>query len=195
LLVLGDSIAEGVGDAVPGYPDRSWADQLASALRSQYLNLGRHGARAGEVRASQLVPGLAFRPDLAVVAAGANDALRRSFDDPAAQAAVATELTRIVGALKDAGALVVTFGCFDLGRVFQVPHQRQAEVSDRLRALGRITEAITHRFGGVYVSFLDHPDFGEVLMTSDGVHVNRRGHAIVLTEVLRALGQPHAPVR
>ncbi len=188
---MGDSIAEGAGDSAPGYPDQPWADQLAATLGAHYLNLGRHGARASEIRAGQLVPALAFRPDLAVVAAGANDALRRSFADPAAQAAVATELTRIVSRLSEAGAVPVTFGCFDLGRISGAP----PELSDRLRALGRITEAITHRHGGVYVDFLDHPEFGDQLMSADGVHVNRRGHALILAEVLRALQERPAPVR
>jgi lysophospholipase L1-like esterase len=192
---MGDSIAAGVGDPVPGYVDLPWADQLAGALGCRYLNLGRHGARASEARAGQLVPALAFRPDLAIVAAGANDALRRSFDDPAARAAVATELGRIVTALHDGGALVVTFGCFDLGRTSTLPLGDRAAVSVRLRELGRLTETISVRHGGIHVDFLDHPDFSDALMSSDGIHVNRRGHALILAEVLRALRQRLEPAR
>jgi hypothetical protein len=45
------------------------------------------------------------------------------------------------------------------------------------------------------VDFLDHPDFSDALMSSDGIHVNRRGHALILAEVLRALGQRLEPAR
>lgn len=194
LLVMGDSIAVGTGDPVDGFPDRSWAEQLVDVLgRPEYLNLGQYGARAAEIRAGQLARACEFRPDLAVVAAGANDAIRRSFDDPAAQAAVATELTRMVGALHDAGALVVTFGCFDLGRTTFAPPEQRDGISRRLRALGRLTEAITARYNGVYVSFLDHPAAGDHLFSADGLHANRRGHALIAAEVVAALTRHLAP--
>ena len=45
---------------------------------AEVLNLARRGLLASEVREHQLAPALAFRPDLAIVAAGGNDALRRS---------------------------------------------------------------------------------------------------------------------
>jgi hypothetical protein len=37
--VLGDGMAEGLGDAVPGYQDAGWADRVAAAL---VRRLGRH---------------------------------------------------------------------------------------------------------------------------------------------------------
>lgn len=193
---MGDSIAAGVGDPVDGYVDQPWADQLATALGvAAYRNVGRPGARAAEIRATQLEGGLAFHPDLAVVTAGANDALRRSFADSANQAAVAAELTRLVGALHDNGALVVTFGCIDLGRTSFAPADQRSGVSERLRTLGRLTQAITIRYGGVYVSFLDHPAVDDELMSADGLHINRRGHAIVTAEVVRALDRHLASTR
>ena len=195
LLVMGDSIAAGAGDPVDGYPDRSWADQLASALGGvAYLNLGHHGARAGEIRANQLGTALAWRPDLAVVAAGANDAIRRSFVRPEVQESVATDLDRMVGDLSEAGALVVTFGCMDLGRTTFVPPEQRPDISRRLRALDRLTEEITLRHGGVHVCFLDHPAVGDEVFSTDGLHANRRGHALIVTEVLAALAGRFAPV-
>jgi GNAT superfamily N-acetyltransferase len=80
---MGDSIAAGIGDPVDGYADQAWADRLVAALGADYLNLGRPGAQVIDVRAGQLDQALAFGPDLAVVAAGANDAFRRSFAAPA----------------------------------------------------------------------------------------------------------------
>jgi lysophospholipase L1-like esterase len=185
LLVMGDSIAAGIGDPVEGYLDRGWADRLAAALAAAYLNLGRAGAHAIEIREGQLGQALAFGPDLAVVAAGANDAFRRSFAAPAVEA----ELERIVSALSDAGSLVVTFGCFDLGRTSFLPPERRAGLSERLHDLGRLTEEICRRHGGVHVDFLRHPALDDRLLSADGLHINRRGHAIVAAEVIRSLSR------
>jgi lysophospholipase L1-like esterase len=184
LLVMGDSIAAGAGDPVAGYADQSWADRLAAVLPGAvYANLGHYGARTAQIRQEQLHRALAYGPDLAFVTAGANDAMRRSFDP----VAVARDLSAIVAPLAGAGALVVTFGCFDLGRASFVPEPQRAALSDRLYALGDLTAAITERHGGVHVDLLRHPAFGDELTSADGLHINRRGHAIVLAEVVRAL--------
>jgi hypothetical protein len=54
---MGDSIAAGLCDPVPGYGDRSWADRLAAALApTAYLNLGHVGARAAEIRRTASTP-------------------------------------------------------------------------------------------------------------------------------------------
>jgi lysophospholipase L1-like esterase len=99
IAVLGDSIAVRPGDPVDGYPTLTWAEQIVRVLKPDtYLNLGVAGARAAEIGAAQLGPGLAFRPDLAVVAASANDAARRSFRPEAVEA----ELAGMIGPLSRA---------------------------------------------------------------------------------------------
>ena len=81
LAVVGDSIAEGVREPLDGWRDLSWIDRIAEALPAlEVRNLGRRNLLARDVLASQLDAALAFRPDLAIVAAGGNDSLRRSFD-------------------------------------------------------------------------------------------------------------------
>ena len=76
-VILGDSIAEGVGEPVPGYPPLPIAQRVTAELaRLQpelaVLNLGRRNLRARQVRERQLAPALAFGPDLALVVCGAN---------------------------------------------------------------------------------------------------------------------------
>jgi lysophospholipase L1-like esterase len=185
VLVMGDSIAAGIGDPVDGYADRAWADRLAAALGAEYLNLGRAGAQVTDVRAGQLDQALAFGPDLAVVAAGANDAFRRSF----AARTVAGELEQIVSALDGAGSLVMTFGCFDLGRTSFLPPERRRGLSERLHDLGRLTEQMCLGHGGIHVDFLRHPALDDTLLSADRLHINRRGHAIVVADVIRALSR------
>jgi lysophospholipase L1-like esterase len=172
LLVMGDSIVVHPGDPVEGYPRAAWTDRLRLVMApSAYRNVGVSGARAAQIRAQQLGPALDFRPDLVVLAAGANDAVRRSFDVVAVEA----ELERMVGALAGAGALVITLGCFDLGL-------------ESLRALSRATERVTRRHGGMHLDFGDHPAqrAGDVL-GADRLHINARGHAVVAEEIIGRL--------
>src|SRR5262249_25521872 len=68
-VVVGDSIAEGLGDSCPGYPDVPWCDRIAAELRGQqpgltYQNLGTRNTPAAEVAARQLPAALAAVPDL-----------------------------------------------------------------------------------------------------------------------------------
>jgi lysophospholipase L1-like esterase len=170
LLAMGDSIVVHRGDPVAGYRAETWPDRLVRALATPAcLNLGVSGARTAEIQAGQLDEALRFRPDLAILAAGANDAVRRSFDPQA----VAADLDAMIGALSRAGALVVTLGCFDLGPA--------------LRVLSALTARLIEGHGGIHVDFGDHPaPLGSVL-SADQLHINARGHAVVAADVIRAL--------
>ena len=182
LAVLGDSIAAGVGDPVRGYRDLSWADRLSGAIATahglsgpgaRHLDLGVPGRRARQVREDQLDRALAHAPDLAVVAAGANDALRRSFDP----ALVAGELDGIVGPLAAGGCLVVTFGVLDLSGTGLVPESMRADLRRRLIGLNEVSRAVARRHDGLFVDFFDHPARDDGIFSADLIHPNRRGHA------------------
>ncbi len=178
IAVLGDSIAVHRGDPVDGYPTRTWAECVIAAVDpDEFRNLGVSGARAAEIRAGQLAPALAFGPDLVFLAAGANDASRRSFRPDQVEA----ELTRMIELLSGAGALVVTLGCFDLSATLG------ADAARRLRTLGLLTERLSHRYGGLHVDFAEHPGRRDGVLGADGLHINARGHAIVAATLLDAL--------
>src|SRR5207244_8480281 len=92
-----------------GYRDQGWTDRVAAELAQAqpelgYRNLGERNLRTAQVRAGQLADALAFRPDLALLACGGNDAMRPGYDP----ATVDRELTASVHALRDGGADVVT---------------------------------------------------------------------------------------
>jgi lysophospholipase L1-like esterase len=186
VLVMGDSIAVHPGDPAAGYHCKTWAERLVAALRpATYRNLGRNGARVAEIADAQLAIALDHRPDLAVVAAGANDAARRSY----APAAVESVLDHMLSRLAGRGALVVTFGCFDIGRFAAAPPAQRAALSERFRTLGRSTAEVCHRYDGVHVDFTGHPaqDDGHGVLSADLLHINARGHAIVAADLIRAL--------
>jgi lysophospholipase L1-like esterase len=189
LAVLGDSVAEGVREPHAGYLDLSWVDRLEASLRTAdprlaVLNLGRRGLRAAEVRASQLQPALAFEPDLAIVAAGGNDALRRSFDP----GAVERELVAMVGPLRRAGSDVLLLELMDVVASGLVPGDRAAALDARLRRLAALTRRVARRHGAILVAMRGHRAGADPgVYASDRVHLNARGHAIVGSEAIRAL--------
>src|SRR5207245_1495402 len=68
-VALGDSQTEGVGDGDDSSYLRGWADRLATCLAASnpglsYANLAVRGRLAHQIRAEQLQPALALRPDL-----------------------------------------------------------------------------------------------------------------------------------
>ena len=191
LVVVGDSIAEGVHEPHPGFADLSWIDRVADPLRKAAgvlatLNLGRRNLLAHEVREQQLVRALAFHPDLAIVAAGGNDALQRTFDHDA----VERELDGIVAPLRRAGADVLMIELMDIVASGLVPRKQAPGVDARLAALASITRAVAARHGAILVRMRRHPASADPgVYASDRLHLNARGHAIVGTEAVRALSQ------
>ena len=189
LAVVGDSIAEGVREPHDGYRDFSWIDRIAESLHAEdpqleVLNLGRRNLLAREVLASQLDAALSFRPDLAIVAAGGNDALRRSF----APDVVERELDVIVGSLAGAGADVVMLELMDIVASGLVPPEHAGPLDERMRALAALTRRVARRQGALLVEMRGHPASADPgLYAGDRLHLNARGHAIVAAEAVRAL--------
>jgi len=201
--VVGDSVAAGLGDPVPGYVELSWCDRIRTELAAVrpelvYLNLGRRNLRAAAVRAAQLDEAIAFGPDLAVVACGANDALHPGYDEAAA-AAVDNEIVAMVEALRGCGADVVTFAILVLEAYPSVGARFRPSVIARMRRLGERTTALARRLGTIHIDLATHPvGADDDVYSSDGLHGNGRSHAVCAAGAVRALGAHlgnHFPVR
>ena len=189
--VIGDSMAAGVGDDVPGYPSGGWAATVARVLTLvhpdlAYLNLGERDRYAAEVREQQLPRALSFRPDLAVVLAGGNDLLRRRFDpDP-----LATELDAMVGALRDQGCDVVTYGLLDITRSDLMPAEYTGPLQERLRRYGDVAAGVAARRGAVHIVMTNHPAGAErSTYSADLLHASARGHAVIAAVTIRRLAE------
>ncbi|MGQ0840038.1 SGNH/GDSL hydrolase family protein [Actinokineospora sp.] len=189
-VVVGDSVAEGLGEAVPGYRDNSWTDRIADALAAErpdlaHLNLGKRNLTAAEVRAHQLADAVAFGPDLVLVACGGFDVLQRTYDDDA----VGAEIEAIIQTLREQSCDVVTVGLFDGSYSPYVPDKLRAMLHLRLGQLADRTAALSTRYGGIHVSLTRHPAAKNPdLYGSDGRHGTRRSHAIAAAECIRRLG-------
>lgn len=191
-VAIGDSIAEGVGDLLPGYSPLPFADRVAAELALEapdwaYLNLGRRNLRAHEVRAGQLAEALAFQPDLAFVVCGANDALRPGYQ--ARADAVDRDLAAMVTALQEHGALVITVSIFVRPRYPSLPSWLTPPPAERMTMLGRRTAAMASGLGTVHVDLANHPIAGDTASVSaDGLHGNGRAQAVAAAATVRLLG-------
>lgn len=189
--VLGDSVAQGLGDPVPGYPDLPWCDRIAHELRRHqpelsYFNQGRRDLRAAEVLATQLAAGLAFAPDLALVVAGGNDAMRSSYDPKL----VDQTLGAIIVPLQESGAEVITVSIFDITHAPAFPDKAREGVSARMILFADHTRALAERLGTIHVYCTGHPAERDPAMYSkDGMHANMRCHAICAALAVRRLGE------
>lgn len=187
--VIGDSVAAGVGDPVPGYLRLTWAERVARGLRTHhpelaYLNVGVQGLRAREVRETQLAAALAFAPDLACVTCGGNDAMARDFDPDA----VEEELDAMVGALRASGADVFTFTYFDITQAVELPEPWGPRLRDRMGTLNAMAVAIADRHGAFVADCAAHPRSADRAIYSDDLlHLNLRGQAVAASEAIRVL--------
>ncbi|HEY4280409.1 MAG TPA: SGNH/GDSL hydrolase family protein [Conexibacter sp.] len=194
--VIGDSIAEGIGDPVDGYRTLDWSRRVARGLRAHhrdlsYLNLGSRGLRAAEVRDRQLSEAVLFAPDLTAVCAGANDAMARLFDAGALEA----ELDTIVGTLRDAGSDVLLFTLFDVSRAITLPDPYGTRLGDRMATLTLITRAVADRHGAMVADCAAHPRAADPsIYSADLLHLNMRGHAIAAAAAMQTLGAAAAGI-
>jgi lysophospholipase L1-like esterase len=188
--VIGDSIAEGLGDPYPGYPDQPWCDRIAAELTARqpalaYLNLGQSMTRSVMVRSSQLPEALAFAPDLALVACGSADMLLPGYDP----ARVERELRAIVSAFAGQGCDVVTVGLFDGSYAQNIPQLFMASRRKRIHENARRTKQVAEDLGALHVELTPHPASKDADMYSqDPRHGTMRGHAIAAAETIRVLG-------
>jgi lysophospholipase L1-like esterase len=187
-VALGDSHTEGVGDGDDVRGLRGWADRLAEQVARHnpgllYANLAVRGRKAGQVRAEQLAPALAMRPDLATVVAGVNDVLRPSCDLDE----VVGHVEAMFAALTAQGATVATLMFPDVGRI--TPLSRP--IGHRVLALNaRIREA-ADRHGVVVAETAAHAAATDPrLWSADRLHAGPLGHARIAAAVAQALGLP-----
>ncbi|WP_238413242.1 SGNH/GDSL hydrolase family protein [Saccharothrix deserti] len=187
-VALGDSQTEGVGDGDDVRGLRGWADRLAEQVARHspgllYANLAVRGRRAGQVRAEQLAPALAMRPDLATVVAGVNDVLRPSFDLDD----VAGHLEAMFAALTAQGATVATVTFPDVGRI--TPLARP--IGHRVLALNERIRQAARRHDVAVAETAVHPVVTDPrLWSADRLHAAPLGHARIAAAVAHALGLP-----
>ncbi|MFF8385973.1 SGNH/GDSL hydrolase family protein [Streptomyces kanasensis] len=187
-VALGDSQTEGLGDGddtvgLCGFADR-FAEHLAAVNPGvRYANLAVRGRTAGQVRAEQLGPALALRPDLATVVAGVNDLLRPRYD----AAEVAGHVEEMFAALTAAGTHVVTLAFPDFGKIAPLARPVRSRLSD----LNTRIRAAAARHGVTVVETDRHAVTTDPRMwTADRLHASSLGHERIAAALAQAIRLP-----
>lgn len=181
ILAFGDSLTAGY-QLKPG---EGFTYQLEAALRKEGKAVRVHNAGVsgdttaqGKARLGWVLSSLKQKPDLAIVALGANDMLR---GQPAAQ--TRANLDAIVGELRRQGIPVVVAG-------MQAAPNMGAAYAKEYNA---IFPAIAKKHGAtLYPFFLQGVAAQPKLQLADGMHPNREGVAVMVRNILptvrKALG-------
>jgi acyl-CoA thioesterase-1 len=165
VVTLGDSLTAGLGVAA----DEAWPALIEERLRREgfpyrVVNAGVSGdTTAGGLRRVDWV--LRSRPEVAVVALGANDGLRGL-----ATGAMESNLVALVERLQAGGVRVLVAG-------MQVPPNYGAAYS---RAFSGVFPDVARRTGSALMPFLlDGVAADPRLNQADGIHPNAAGHRAI----------------
>lgn len=187
-VTVGDSLIEGLGDPVEGYPNVGWPNATGQALKRlhpdfEHLNLGERYLTARQVRETQLQRAVDFQPDLATVLAGGND-LGLPFDPEG----IERELETMVAALADTGATVFTWSLPNMMRCGRYPKELADILGPHLTVYREISLRIAERHGAVLFDAYNHPMCDDPSTLSDDLfHINMRGQSILTDLVLQGL--------
>jgi lysophospholipase L1-like esterase len=201
LLVLGDSIAAGLGADLPKETfGARLASRLAKASRRtvRLTTAARVGSESSMLAGQLAALPASYRPDVAVIVVGGNDVTHRV---PVAESV--RHLEAAIADLRQRGAAVVVGTCPDLGALRPVPQPLRALGSRASRQLAQAQEAAAVRNGAHAVSlahvvgpfFITNPD---EMFSLDRFHPSALGYKrtakAMLPSVLAALGlEPDVP--
>jgi len=197
-VALGDSITLGIGDPVRLPPPdregargrgagwrsskgprgwRGWAALLAEGLPDTALHIvAGNGACMADLEREQLPRALELRPDIASVVIGVNDTLRPNFDPDRLGAAAA----HTVGALRAAGADVLTMRLPDPGRMLGMPGVLARPLARRAHQVNDVIDQVAERFGTLHFDAAnDAAVYDPDMWAVDRLHPSERGHRLI----------------
>lgn len=177
VVVLGDSSVTAPGVA---HPDQIWVRILSGRLAAErhvtLRSVAVGGSTVRDVLNGQLADAIAFEPDLAFVAVGANDAIRgvpvRRFE---------ADLDRLVTGLSGTGATIVQSGVGDLGTIPRLYPPLRGLMTRRSLAFHQAHHRVAERHGTLMAEMReDDRDLwlrDRSLWSEDLFHVSAAGHA------------------
>lgn len=187
-VILGDSTAAGVGAPYESGIALATTRELALRSRVTMTNLSVSGAQMEDVRDKQLASAVALRPDLVLLAAGANDVTHLT-----PVLSMRADLVAIVEQLRAANpnVKIVITGSPDMGSPPRIPRLLRGLASARTKAVNRMFEEEAARLGLTFAPIARRtgPLFraDRSLFDADRFHPNVRGYATwvpVLNEAL-----------
>jgi lysophospholipase L1-like esterase len=178
--ILGDSAASGVGDSDKNGVTKGWGYYLAKHFQDPlvYINLSRPGAQSAEVLEDQLPKALVFKPDIAAVIVGGNDALRNGFDPNKLH----QNLRAIIFELKKSGAEVLLLQLHDPTQIVPLPRLLARVLSRRINAVNRVIHSVGREFSAQILLTRSIQDIYErKVWHVDRMHPSKYGHQLMAT--------------
>ncbi len=178
--ILGDSAASGVGDSDKNGVTKGWGYYLAKHFQDPlvYINLSRPGAQSAEVLEDQLPRALMFKPDIAAVIVGGNDALRNGFDPNKLH----QNLRATISELKRSGAEVLLLQLHDPTQIVPLPKLLAQVLTRRINAVNRVIHSIGREFNAQILLTRSIQDIYERRVWHiDRMHPSKYGHQIMAT--------------
>ena len=189
-VILGDStsIAQGARYA-EGYAAQS-ATYLAQTHTVTWQNVGVSGARAADVLHDQLPQAIALKPDVALVAVGANDVTHVTSNN-----SVVASLQSVIQQLRKANphVYIVLTGSPDMGSPPRLPQPLRWIAGKRTVGLNKRIVTLAEKnhvtFAPIAVktgpTFRKHPE----LFAQDHFHPNAQGYKLWTPVIIDALSQ------
>lgn len=196
-VALGDSLTEGLGDPVDGFPEGGWCRMVASGLQAirpdlEFVNLGQRNLTTKQIRETQLERAVELKPDLVTVLAGGNDMLVEGYRP----ATTEEHFEAMITALLDTGATVAAMTMFDIFKTDLMGPELTAMLEERFHQLADVICRVTARHGVPLTDLHSLSESGDPgLYSKDPRHVNMRGHAVAADQMLRQLAEHAANVR
>ena len=189
-VVLGDSTAAGQGAPYDRGIALATARHLASAHRVTLTNLAVSGARMRDVELKQVPAGVRRRPDVVLIAAGANDVTGLTPVD-----SVTRSLDVAVRLLRSAspGVDIVVTAAPDMGSIPRLAQPLRTVAGWRTRQLNAAIDDLATRRGLVLAPIAR--ETGPAFLRDDGLfaidrfHPNARGYATWVPVLTAALDE------
>lgn len=176
--VLGDSAASGVGDSDANGVNKGWAYYLTQSFRDPivYANLSRPGAKSLEVLEVQLPSALLFKPDIAAVIVGGNDALRNGFSP----SKLHENLQLTISKLRALGTHVILLQLHDPTKIVPLPGPLARVLRRRINAVNRVTQSLAQEFGAdVLQTRRINNIYDRKVWHVDRMHPSKFGHQLL----------------
>ncbi len=187
MVAIGDSSLTAPGVArLENVWIRRVASHFAADHRVELVSLAVGGSKARDVIEGQLAGAIRLDPDIAVVAVGANDALRGTLPGRYRR-----ELTEILARLSETRAGIVVFGMGDLSSIPRLPPSLRPWLASRSRRFNEVARSVVVRFpravkvntrGPISDRFFDD----ETLWAGDQFHASDAGHGLFAEGSLEA---------
>ncbi|HSX00385.1 MAG TPA: SGNH/GDSL hydrolase family protein [Patescibacteria group bacterium] len=189
-VVLGDSTAVSQGGAYEQGYAVATAHYLAKSHQVTWVNLAVSGSRAADIATKQAVKAATYKPDMVLIAVGANDVTHLT-----SSASVRKDLINSIATIRKANSAVriIMTGSPDMGSVPRFPQPLRWLAGKRTVALNMVIMQVATEQRVVFAPiaektgpiFRAHPD----LFAADKFHPNTEGYLTWISVLTAAIDQ------